>query len=493
MKHEPVGLTRSSIRSIPRRALLLVLTPPLFCAVFAQADLPALPRGVAVLNTIGDKALRDGILNNPDVTMISIFDDWAHIQPNEETFDFESYLDTTIDTITKAAPDKSILLRISTMGGSESNGGHTPDWVFDAMGEDPYSTEADPGVTYSYLDSDLMRCIPVFWQPVYLAKKKALIAMAGAHFGSNPAIKIVAISYANAMTDDWSIPHDNTGSPSEVDLWLNQPPNGAGYTTQKMIDTAIHQGDASFTDGVISAGKTLTSATAIFTQADVGAAISGRGFRNGTRIRTWISPRQVTLSRPASRRAKSFTIKARRDGLIDVAMAAFPNSYLTNSVNGNGGDLDHDCPDPGTCLAETVDEMAQASYPGRLIVQRNNVSAIIPTRDEEDGSDAWVLLIEAANGGMPVAGQALGACWSNQTSDYRMNGGNNCDHDNPDCLPDGDNQCTGDCALSYGAILQRSADRIATYSASYYEIYPPDASNLKDILTYIHDLLDPGE
>ncbi len=457
---------------------------------FRPGGLARSPRGVAVLNTTGDKALRDGILTNPDVSMISIYGDWAQIQPDEGTFDFENYLAATIKTIADADPTKSILLRISTMGGSASNGGHTPDWVFAAIGEDPLSTKADPGVTYSYLDVDVTRCIPVFWQPVYLAKKKALIAMAGARFASNPAIKIVAISYANAQTEDWSIPHDAMVVPSEVDLWLNQPDDpdlpGAGYKTQTMIDTAIHQGDATFIDGKISGKTTLTSATAVFTQADVGASISGLGIRTGTTIKTWTSPTQVTLSLPATRKTKSFTIKARRDGLIDVAMAAFPNSYLTNAVNGNGSDLDYGCSDPGTCLSEAVNALAQTTYPGRLIIQRNNVSTTIPTATEEDGSDAWILLIEAANAGMPVAGQALGVCWSNQTSEYRMNDMTNCDQDRPECLPGDDNLCTGNCALSYGDILQRSALRILTYGPSYYEIYPPDASNLKDVVKDIH-------
>ena len=73
-----------------------------------------------------------------------------------------------------------------------------------------------------------------------------------------------------------------------------------------------------------------------------------------------------------------------------------------------------------------------------------------------------------------------------------MNGGDNCDHENPDCTPGPDGLGTGNCALSYGQILQRSADYIATYGVTYYEIYPPDASNLKDIVTYIHCLLNPS-
>src|SRR5262249_25713579 len=157
--------------------------------------------------------------------------------------------------------------------------------------------------------------------------------------------------------------------------------------TQKMIDAAIHQADSLPFTGVISGtGTTLTSHSAVFTQADVNHQIIGAGFSNGTTIKAWVSPTQVTLSHRASRRAHSFQILARRDGLIDVAMAAFPNQYITTAVGGNGSELDACAAgaggDPGTYLARTVDNMAWAVYGNRYIVQRNNVSAIIPTKDE---------------------------------------------------------------------------------------------------------------
>ncbi len=257
-----------------------------------------------------------------------------------------------------------------------------------------------------------MRCIPVFWQPVYLAKKKALLAMAGAHFADKLAVKIVAVSYANAITEDWNIPNDNTGSPFPSRLWLNDPNDPdvpePGYTTQKMIDAAIHQGDASFTDGVLTGGTTLTSLSATFTQADIGCLVTGRGYRPNTHFVAWISPTQVTLDQRASRKkAARFTIVARRDGLIDVAMAAFPNQYITGAVSGNGPDLDADFvpedEDPGTYLAQTVDNMAQDLYGERYIVQRNNVSAVIPLKQDEDTSKtAWILLAEAADRGFPL-------------------------------------------------------------------------------------------
>jgi hypothetical protein len=496
-------LLLGGIRCIQRNNTRAAIVAAILTLVSAnlRATLPEIPSGVSVLNTQpGDKGLRQGILDNPDVDMISIADDWSVIQKNADTYDW-TYADDTIDTI--AAHGKSVLLRMPSMGGSEYNGGKTPNWVFQLMpGVDYMSTTAVPGTTYSFFDSDSMtlRCIPVFWQPVYLAKKKALLAMAGAHFSNianKDAVKIVGVSYANAITEDWNIPNDKTGSPSEVELWLNDPSDpvvpGAGYTTQKMIDAAIHQGDASFTDGVVTGGTALTSLSATFTQADIGCLVTGRGYRPNTHIIAWISPTQVTLDQRASRKKGArFTIVARRDGLIDVAMAAFPNQYITGAVSGNGPDLDADFvpegEDPGTYLAKSVDNMAQDLYHERYIVQRNNVSAIIPLKQDDDGSTAWTLLAEAADRGFPTAGQALGTCYNNDF--YRMNGGdgNNCDHDNLSCdFPHP--PCELDCALDYGQILQRSFDHLATYSPSYYEIYPPDAGNLKPVVSCIHNLL----
>ena len=476
------------------RRSILVSTILLAGAIFAGATLPELPRGVSVLNTAGNKALRDGILGNPAVDMISLAGEWNAIQRDESSYNWDD-IDSTISTV--ANSNKSVLLRILTMGGSATNLGNTPDWVFTDMGELPDSKTADPGVTYSWTDSGLIRCIPVFWNPVYLAKKKIFLAMAGAHLSGDTALKIVVVSYANAVTEDWNIPDDATGSPSQLQLWQNQPTDatpGAGYTTQKMIDAAIHQADATFSDGFVSA-TTLTSASATFTQADIGCVLAGWGYRKGTFITAWLSPTQVVLNQALFRgKGSHFKMVARKDGLIDVAMAAFPNQYISGAVSGNGPYLDANCAtgeDAGTCLASTVDNLANMRYPGRYIVQRNNVTAIIPyATDPKVDTTAWVLLNEAVTAEIPTAGQALGTCYVNGTGDYRMNGGTNCDNDNPDCDPNNP-PCDGICALDFDMILQKSADRIASYFANYYEVYPPDASNLKDTICNIHTLLNP--
>jgi elongation factor P hydroxylase len=69
--------------------------------------------------------------------------------------------------------------------------------------------------------------IAVFWDPVWLAKKTAMITALGARYSSNPAVKIVGASFANANTEDWNVPH----TPPEVTAWF-----AAGYTSAKMLD-----------------------------------------------------------------------------------------------------------------------------------------------------------------------------------------------------------------------------------------------------------------
>jgi hypothetical protein len=171
-------------------------------------------------------------------------------------------------------------------------------------------------------------------------------------------------------------------------------------------------------------------------------------------------------------------------------MAAFPNQYIATAVGGNGGQLDKTAAgdnDPSTYLAKTVDDMAQALYPTRFIVQRNAVSATTPMKDDSDDT-TWTLLAERTDNGYLTAGQALWNCWNDTT--YRMNGGDNaCNHDDPLCLPPCDPGSS--CYSDPEAILDRSTDHLLTYAPSYYEIYQPDAANLTDSVTRIHDLLSP--
>src|SRR5438477_11850008 len=63
-------LSKTALQRISIATTWLLIS--VIVAVNANATLPAIPKGVAVLNT-NDKAIKQaGILNNPDVDMISI-------------------------------------------------------------------------------------------------------------------------------------------------------------------------------------------------------------------------------------------------------------------------------------------------------------------------------------------------------------------------------------------------------------------------------------
>ena len=88
--------------------------------------------------------------------------------------------------------------------------------------------------TFSFIDTNPYHStygqqltIPVFWDPIFLAKKIALIQAAGAHFAAHSSIVVVTCSFANATTGDWNIPD----APEDIANWL-----AAGYTTELMVN-----------------------------------------------------------------------------------------------------------------------------------------------------------------------------------------------------------------------------------------------------------------
>ncbi len=177
-----------------------------------------------------------GAYTNPDVAGLSIRQDWAKLEPIEGSPDF-TYLDGEVMKAT--ANNKLAFLRINTQE-------QKPTWVTDAV-------VAAGGTFFSFVDSGTMKSIPVFWDPTYLAKKKAMITQLGAHFASCPTVKIVAVSFANATSEDWNVPH----GVDDVTNWRK-----AGYTTEKLVD----------------AGQQLIDATMMaFPNQYVALAIGGNG------------------------------------------------------------------------------------------------------------------------------------------------------------------------------------------------------------------------
>jgi hypothetical protein len=171
-----------------------------------------IPHGVASL-TKGGAPVPPGVLSNPDVSIVSLREEWAAVAPTEGGYDW-SYFDAQIEQAARAG--KSVLLRVAT------GGAQTPSWVREKA---QTLTFTDPNAYHKSHGQPI--AFPVFWDPVFLQKKKELFAAMGSHFGTQAAVRLVAVSCANARTDDWNIPH----SPRDVQNW-----KAAGYTSQKLID-----------------------------------------------------------------------------------------------------------------------------------------------------------------------------------------------------------------------------------------------------------------
>lgn len=211
-----------------------------FAGLFAMSASAQIPRGVFSLVAAG-KPADQSALNNPDVVGMSIRQDWADLEPSEGSFDW-SFLDSEVAKAVAAGKD--VLLRIRTQDGK-------PEWVTAAV-------QQAGGLFFNFDDDGVPTSIPVFWDPTFLAKKKGMITALGGHFTKNPAVKIVAASFANATSEDWNVPH------TDVDVlnWF-----AVSYTTEKLLD----------------AGKQIIDTTlSAFPNQYVTLAIAGNGHAGAT-------------------------------------------------------------------------------------------------------------------------------------------------------------------------------------------------------------------
>ena len=331
-------------------------------AIWAISSLSGaeVPRGVFCIANVGKDPL-PGVLANPNVDGISLRQDWASLEPTEGNFDF-SYLDTTVASC--AASGKMVLIRI----GSQSP---KPAWVNAAI-------TAAGGTFFTFIDAGTSITIPVFWDPTFLAKKKAMIAALGAHFTNNPSVKVVVASFANSSSEDWGVPH----TPQDVTNWF-----AVGYTTDKLL----------------AAGKEI----------------------------------------------------------IDTTMIAFPNQVVTMAVNGSGHGNGLNLDPTNDYAARAAVATARASWPGRFIVQKNDLSTFTPPAP---GTDSLYEMIWDFR--PDVAGQMVFQCANDPT--YRANGG----------VPQ-------DPALT----LRESVDNAVSYSEKFVEIYQTDVNSLLDTIAYAHTVL----
>src|SRR5574340_903901 len=161
---------------------------------------------------------------NPAVRGVMDPMSWKTIEPGKGVFDW-TRVDSEISGIL-AGGKNSIMLNL--MAGGEE----TPDWLLPLA-----------WATYTFLDLNIYHStyctpltIPVFWDDTFLAEKLKFIAEAGKRYGGHPNIKGVFVSFANAFSNDWYVPHlQGTYCNQTVDQiadWL-----AAGYTYDKMLAT----------------------------------------------------------------------------------------------------------------------------------------------------------------------------------------------------------------------------------------------------------------
>jgi hypothetical protein len=157
------------------------------------------------------------ILSNPLVAGVSVRWQWQKVEPLEGVYDW-SYFDREIARVANAG--KKVLLRVV------SGGVNTPQWVFDAGVE-----------TFSFVDPQSKQTVvvPVWWDPIFLQKKRNLITALGQHFSDHPDVVLVSSSCANATSDDWAVP----SSAADVQNLL-----AIGYTSDKLINACKEVIDA---------------------------------------------------------------------------------------------------------------------------------------------------------------------------------------------------------------------------------------------------------
>ena len=211
----------------------------------AEATVPPIPKGIFCMPVQGANGFPDQILNDTRIAGLDLGEQWRDIEATEGVYDW-STLDTQLAQA--EAHGKKVVLGIT------SGGLNVPDWLL-----------ADyPDIqTFSFIDTNPHHStygqpvtIPVFWDPIFLAKKIAFIQAAAARYAAHSSIAVVSCSFANSTTGDWNIPD----APEDIAHW-----QAAGYTTELMVN----------------AGETLIDATmAAFPNQNVVMPIGRNAYRS---------------------------------------------------------------------------------------------------------------------------------------------------------------------------------------------------------------------
>lgn len=164
------------------------------------------------------------ILENPGIIGIHMKASWKSIETSGGVYDW-SELDDGINKVTTYGKKVSLNLY--------AGGINTPEWVLSNPDVQLF-TFLDTNKYHSSYYKDIS--IPVFWDPVFLEKKINFIQAAGERYANDPNVVATMVSFANAMSNEWHIPHhvgEICGKEiDQVQDWLD-----AGYTHEKMLQT----------------------------------------------------------------------------------------------------------------------------------------------------------------------------------------------------------------------------------------------------------------
>lgn len=172
-----------------------------------------------------DKDLSPEIYNNPAIVGVLTSVAWRDVEVKEGVYDW-SKLDAKISKVEKAG--LKVVLKLIT------SPAYAPDW----LKNNPNVKKIDVIDTNPYHKSRYCEklSLPLFWDPIFHQKKKEFIIAAGKRYSNDPAIAAVMASFANALTDDWHVPH-KVGYLKDCGVAVNQVKDllNAGYTTEKML------------------------------------------------------------------------------------------------------------------------------------------------------------------------------------------------------------------------------------------------------------------
>ena len=182
----------------------------------AEATVPPIPKGIVSMPAAEANGFPDSILNDSRIVGLDLGNQWQDIETAEGVYDWSS-IDSEL--VKAEAHGKQVVLVIP------SGGVNVPAWLLANYPAIQIFTFIDPNPYHSTYGQSLT--IPIFWDPIFLAKKIALIRAAGAHYASHSSIAVVSCAFANATTDDWNIPN----ATADIANWL-----AAGYSTELMVN-----------------------------------------------------------------------------------------------------------------------------------------------------------------------------------------------------------------------------------------------------------------